>query len=126
MKLHEKISLDKYINKLTIDRLEQDRKHFYGDLNKENILRKSIIYPQLIVFIPTWANSNLYSDPEIYQKIAHYCQINPEIKKQFERTCAIEKNIDRCQNEFPGPVKLNQLRRHPLPAKKKEIYEKTK
>ncbi len=123
MKLHEKISLDKYINKLTIDRLEQDRKHFYGDLNKENILRKSIIYPQLIVFTPSMHDPDR-NDSQVFQKIAHYCQINPDVKKNYERVCYMDRGIEKLQNEMPGPISPAQIRMDPLPKKEKEKRKK--
>ena len=118
MTTEEKASLDRYLNNRTIARFEAQSvcKHT-GHWSKDQVLSRSIIYPERLVFSSRYDGSDEKYSDDSYQAIAKNCQRDPLIKEAFSRTSSQEKSIEQF-NECPGPIKMNQLLRNKKPKRK--------
>lgn len=123
MTTEEKASLDRYLNNRTIARFEaQSVCNHTGHWSKDQVLGQSIIYPGRLVFSYRYDGSDEKYSNNLYQTIAKNCQRDPLIKESFARTSSQEKAIGQ-NNEFPGPIKIEQLLRKGKP--KRETNEKS-
>jgi hypothetical protein len=114
MNTKEKASLDRYLNKLNIERMEKQsftfvEKRWINDA----VLGRSKTYPNRLIFSQRFDATEKYST-DLYQKISKNCQRDPLIKEAFSRTSSQEKAIGQ-NNEFPGPIKIKQLLRKKAP-----------